>query len=334
MEKKENELIQLINQSGLQKEKTIQLGEQLSKFFNLAGEWDEKIEQIVVNDPNQTREMKVARETRLMLRQYRLDAQKLIKNNRDVLKEQMSDQILLDKLYLNAGKMISATFENLETKLEQKEKFAERWEAEQKQILRGERLSKLEQLTDNPTIYPVETMSEQQFNELLNGLKAQKEQKEYEAEQQRLRNEEIEFQNEMLRRQNALLNAGFQWTGSLFKFETIEIDPNTLTTLETSEFNSKFAEIQKEITNLLIQNHTGRRPEPEPIKPEPVKIVEPNPNPVFSVNQMEQKFKYIDAINKLKFEPFFGDMTFEMDLMEKFDGFKKWALSQIETNFK
>lgn len=331
-----NDLIQLIDQSGLAKEKTVQLGEQMSKFFNLASEWDDKIEQIVVTDPTQTREMKIARETRLMLRQYRLDAQKLIKNNRDVLKEQMSDQILLDKLYLNAGKMITATFENLETKLEQKEKFAERWENEQKQILRGERLSKLEPFTDNPTIYPVETMSEKQFNELLNGLKAQKEQKEYEAEQQRLRNEQIEFENEMLSRQNALLNAGFVWNGSVFHWENIQITPDQLTQYTTDEFNREFAKMENEIRAIIVQRTIQQQPEPEPepIKPEPVKIVEPKTQPVFSVDQMEQKFKYIKAVNDLRFEPFFGNMPFEMDLMDKFDGFKKWALGQIENEFK
>ena len=318
-----NELIRLIDQSGLAKEKTVQIGEQMSKFFNLACEWNDKIEQIIVTDPTQTREMKVARETRLMLRQYRLDAQKLIKQNRDILKEQMSDQILLDKLYLNAGKMITATFENLETKLEQKEKFAERWEMEQKQILRGERLSKLEPFTDTPTIYPVETMSEQQFNDLLNGLKTQHEHNQNEIK----RIEEINFQNEMLRRQNLLLNAGFQWTGSVFKFETLEITPEKLTGYTTDEFNKEFTETQQLINEILRSKQPTPAPEPTPAQ-EPVKTT------IDRVQPNKQKETYIKLINELTFQPFVGNMNLEIELMDKFEGFKKWALNQIEKEYK
>jgi hypothetical protein len=335
-----NDLIRLIDQSGLEKGKTVQLGEQMSKFFNLASEWDDKIEQIVVTDPTQTREMKVARETRLMLRQYRLDAQKLIKQNRDILKEQMSDQILLDKLYLNAGKMITATFENLETKLEQKEKFAERWENEQRAILRSERLSKLQPFTNDASIYPVETMTEIQFNELLNGIKSQFEHQERENERIAKERAEMEFQNELIRRQNELLKAGFIWTGYVFKFETLEITPDRIKEMKTIDFNNELfetkqliAEIQKkkiESVSVKIEN--------APEQPDPTKhfntIAQPIKYNSENDKDPDQKTNYLNLIKGLKFECFGGNMPLDLDLVDKFNGFKNWAIKRIENEYK
>jgi hypothetical protein len=349
MEKQgKEELIVLIDQSGLTREKTSIIAENLSKFFDTASEWAEKIDQIVVNDPTQTREMKVARETRLMLRQYRLDAQKLIKQNRDILKEQMSDQILMDKLYMNAGKMISATFENLETKLEQKEKFAERWENEQRAILRSERLSKLQPFTNDASIYPVEQMTEIQFNELLQGLKSQKEQKEYEAEQQRLRNEHIEFENEMIRRQNELLKLGYNWNGSEFEFQTRKITPDQITVMTINEFENELNATRKMIRELIEREKTPvQQPKLEliavnteqaqvmniTVKQQPkqeLELIAVN----IGVNKSNQKSNYIQYINNLRLDIFLGNMPLDMDLIDKFNGYKEWAIKRIENEYK
>lgn len=353
-----NELIQLIDQSGLAKEKTVQLGEQMTKFFNIAVDWNDKIEQIVITDPTQTKEMKVARETRLMLRQYRLDAQKLIKQNRDDLKQQMSDQILLDKLYLNAGKMISATFENLETKLEQKEKFAENWEREQRAIVRSERLSQLSEFTDNAELYAiaVENMTADQFNDYLNGIKIKRENEIKELENQRAEMEQQAIAIELKRRQSMLINNGFEWTGTVFKFETLELTPGDIKEMTTEKFDDamndaiklineirseqqrKIAEQQKEIEKLKNQqieysmsdgvgvSLIPKQPTPEPT-PEP-KLDQPTGQP--TPEQLKQQF--LEWIKQQRLTPCpFGNMSLEVDLINKFEAFKVWAVGQIKT---
>lgn len=355
----QNELIRLIDQSGLAKEKTVQLGENLTKFFNIAIDWNDKIDQIVITDPNQKSEMKVARETRLMLRQYRIDAQKLIKSNRDELKQQMSDQILLDKLYLNAGKMISATFENLETKLEQKEKFAENWEREQRAILRSERLSQLSEFTESGELYAiaVENMSADQFAEYLNGIKI-KRQNEIEREQQhRAELEQQSFAMELKRRQSLLINNGFEWTGNVFKFETLELTPENVKEMTTEKFDDAMNDAIKLIKDIRAeqqrkideQNRTIEQlkqgiqsinpeirdttPTPEPIQPEP------NPEPKFETTPIEpignsdQLFdEYMNWIKKQRMsEQPFGAMNLEIDLIDKFESYKVWAVKQIKT---
>ena len=339
----QNDLIRLIDQSGLTKEKTVQLGEQLSKFFNVAVDWNDKIDQIVITDPNQKSEMKVARETRLMLRQYRIDAQKLIKSNRDELKQQMADQILLDKLYLNAGKMISATFENLETKLEQKEKFAENWEREQRAILRSERLSQLSEFSDNVEIYPVETMSADQFNELLNGLKLKRENELIQAEQQRAEMAEQAFKMELKRRQSLLINNGFEWTGTVFKFETLELTPENVKEMTTEKFDDAMndaikliKEIRAEQQRKIDEQNREIEKLKQGIQAQPTP--EPNPEPKFEttpiepIGNSEQLFEsYMNWIKKQRLdEQPFGAMSLEIDLIDKFEAYKVWAVKQIK----
>lgn len=307
----------LVINSGLPAEKTQEIAENLSLFFNKASEWSEKINDIVITDPTQVREMKLARENRLMLRGYRLDAEKLIKEKRDVLKEKMSDDILFDKLLLNANKMIKATFENLETKLHEKEKFAERWEAEEKAKLRSERIIQLSKYSNDVSIYPVENMTIEQFEKLKNGLKLEFDQRQ---EKERIVAEHHAQQLELKRRQSELISAGFLWNGKDFVFMDVNISPNDIKTLTNEAFNTRLKEAKEIIQE--IKAEAKREPTPKTEAPEPTK---PKTN-------KEIKLEYLNAIYQLTIELPFGAVNVEDEIKEKFKGFKKWAKNLIMTN--
>lgn len=298
----------LVINSGLPAEKTQEIAENLSLFFNKASEWSEKINDIVITDPTQVREMKLARENRLMLRGYRLDAEKLIKEKRDILKEKMSDDILFDKLLLNANKMIKATFENLETKLHEKEKFAERWEAEEKAKLRSERIIQLSKYSNDVSIYPVENMTIEQFEKLKNGLKLEFDQRQ---EKERIEAEQQAQQTELKRRQTKLIEAGFLWNGKDFVFMEVTISPNDIKTLTNEAFNTRLKEAKEIIQEIKAEAKT------EPTKPKTNK---------------EIKLEYLNAIDQLTIELPFGAINVEDEIKEKFKGFKKWAKNLIMTN--
>jgi len=127
-----NELILLVESSGIEKTKGEIIAQTLGQFFAEAAKWNATIESLQITDPKQTGKMKMAREGRLTLKGKRLEAAKIVKSERERVKNLMADFTLEDKLWLKALQMIEATFENLEGKLEEKEKFAERWEAELK----------------------------------------------------------------------------------------------------------------------------------------------------------------------------------------------------------
>lgn len=168
------ELVRLIETSGVEKQKGIQITEALSAFFGKATEWNGTIEALVITKPDEVGKMKMAREGRLFLKNLRLDAEKLIKSERDRLKEAMSEYALEDKLWLKSGQMIETTFKNLEGKLEEKEKFAERWEENRKAELRAAREIELKPFSEFVSSgLNLGAMSEDDFQKTLAGAKLQ-----------------------------------------------------------------------------------------------------------------------------------------------------------------
>ena len=91
----------------------------------------------------------------------------------------MSNDVLEDTLWLKAGQMMEATFKNLETKLEEKEKFAERWEADRQEKLAAERMDILLPLGYNTSFgYNLGKFTEEAFIAIKLGLEAVKKKKE------------------------------------------------------------------------------------------------------------------------------------------------------------
>jgi len=179
-------------------------------FFDKTDEWDGIIKGLVITSIEDTGKMNMAREGRLTLKRYRLEAEKLVVAKRDAVKAAMADQVLEDKLWLKSWQMMEATFKNLETQLEEKEKFAERWEADMKEKLRAERLAQLEPLgyIDFGTGFRLSEIDEPTFQALKSGLekaKADKEEAERKAEEERIAREKeqerIRLENEQLKKE-------------------------------------------------------------------------------------------------------------------------------------
>lgn len=122
-----------------------------------------------VGGPEETGKMKMAKEGRLTLKNMRLEAEKIVKAKRDEVKYAMANFVLEDKLWLKAGQMMEATFKNLEIKLEEKEKFAERWKAEEKEKLKAERTLKLQPYLEFITLEFIDlvNMGDADFEKLL-----------------------------------------------------------------------------------------------------------------------------------------------------------------------
>lgn len=104
--------------------------------------------------------------------------------------------------YLKAGKFIDA-WKNVqafastgkEEQLAKIENHYEILEAERKEKLKAERLEQLSECCDTPEMYPVADMSDTAFQQLLNGLKVAKQQREEaerKAEEERIENERLD----------------------------------------------------------------------------------------------------------------------------------------------
>jgi len=128
----ENDLIVVVSETSVQQNVQLMLIERFTPFLNQAKEWKEKAESLVITDINQTREMKMAREARLALREIRINADK-------VRKELKEDSLNYGRAVQGVYNVIEAAILPIESHLENQEKFKELYELEKREKLRIER---------------------------------------------------------------------------------------------------------------------------------------------------------------------------------------------------
>lgn len=198
-----NELAKVINESGVEQSTALTLQNSFLPFFERAREWKEKAESLVVTDASQLREMKMAREARLALRDIRIEADK----TRKALKE---DSIRYGKAVQGVYNVIEYLIVPIEKHLEDQEKFAERLEEKRIAALHEERLEALRPYMEFvPYALNYGTLTEEAWLKVYNGAKMQHEAKieaERKAEQERIEREKAEAaERERVRQENERL---------------------------------------------------------------------------------------------------------------------------------
>jgi type IV secretory pathway VirB10-like protein len=198
-----NQLVKVIDESGVEKQTAVILQESFMPFFQKANEWSEKAKTLIVTDVSQTREMAMARQARLALREIRIEADKV----RKTLKE---DSLRYGRAVQGVYNVIEYLIKPTEEYLEQQEKFVELQEAKRKAELKAVREMELQPLIEFvPYGINLSDMAEPDYQKLLNGAKLQMQQKieeearEKAAEEARIKAEKEE--QERIRQENERL---------------------------------------------------------------------------------------------------------------------------------
>ena len=255
-----NDFEVLVVNSGLPEEKRPEIIKSLEKFFKEASKWDKTIATLVINSPEQIADMKVAGSTRLALKAMRGEAKEFIADKRANVQARMLNDKLEDTLWLKSWQMIEATFKNLESKCQEKELFAERWEAQEKEKRRTERIEKLAPFVEDVSIYNVGDLSEPAFNDLLEGSKMLHEKKQQkiaddlkkQEEEKRLADEKIRTDKLANGRRLELLKFGYDYEADdLGKLEETEYQKVVTSAIKVQEDKAKEIEDAK-IKSALI----------------------------------------------------------------------------------
>lgn len=128
-----------------------------------------------VTDISQTSEMKLARATRLTLRELRI----AVEHRR----KELGEYHLRETQRINAGaKTLKDLIEPLEERLLEQEEFAERKAAKERVDRNTARLTELRPFVTDPSVYNLADMAEQDYQELLAMCKTMTEQKRIAAE--------------------------------------------------------------------------------------------------------------------------------------------------------
>jgi len=168
------ELVSLVQGSGLEVSKQNEIAATLSSFFAYAATWTKTVDDLVITSPTETGKMGMARTGRLDLRAKRLEAEKLVEAKRNSVKAAKSAFDLEDTLWLKAGQMMVAQFKHLEGQLEEKEKFAERYEAAERARIAAERREVLGPLGFNDPSIDLGTLSPQIYEAIKANLEKEK----------------------------------------------------------------------------------------------------------------------------------------------------------------
>jgi len=163
-------------------------------YFTQADEWRQKALSIQITRPDQVREMKLARETRLALREIRINAEK----TRKALKE---DSLRKGKAIDGIFNMLAFAVEPLEKHLLEQEQFIQRIEEERKAKLKAEREDALRPFAD-VSLYQLGEMDDATFANLLetNELAfAARQEASRKAEAERIERERIEAEEKARR---------------------------------------------------------------------------------------------------------------------------------------
>jgi len=168
------ELVTLVQGSGLPDTKQNEIAVTLSTFFEYAATWTKTVDDLKIESPTETGKMQMARAGRLDLRGKRLEAEKLVESKRQQVKAAKSAFDLEDTLWLKAGQMMVAQFKHLEGQLEEKEKFAERYEAAERAKLAAERREVLGPLGFNDPSIDLGTLSPQIYEAIKANLEKEK----------------------------------------------------------------------------------------------------------------------------------------------------------------
>jgi hypothetical protein len=132
-------------------------------------------ETLQVSDVSQVAEMKLARATRLTLRELRI----AIEHRR----KELGEYHLRETQRINAGaKTLKDLIEPLETRLLDQEQFVERVEAQRKEALKAARTIELSPYVTDLSLYSLADMPEGTYADLLAGSKAAVEARRMEAE--------------------------------------------------------------------------------------------------------------------------------------------------------
>ena len=193
----------IVSETGLEKETANAIIARFSQYMERIGEWEEKATALVVTDISQVDLMKQAREARLILKNIRVEADR-------VRKELKEDSLRYGKAVQRVYNEIEYRITPIEEHLLNQEKFAEYAERDRMNALRAMRQDELRPYQEYvPLSLDLATLSDEEYAKFCGMVQAQHaenlrhiaetEQKRKEAE------EAAEKERERLARENAAL---------------------------------------------------------------------------------------------------------------------------------
>ena len=331
-------------------EKRNEVQEVLNSVFNGVSKMREQLDSVSVADENDKVNMKLANTIRLGVRQVRLSAEKTFDAKREEVQQQMLSYKTEDSLWLKAKQTMQILTKEIEENARWKEETKERFDKEQKELNTQQRMLKVAKFAPEMLRSEFENMSDETFVMFYNGLEKsyndaieaqrleaerienerleeieRQKQLAIEAEKARVENERLQAQlkkerEEAESKQKAIEE---QAKAEKAKQDAIIADQKRLAEIEAKKQADIIAQQQAEIKAKADAELKAKQ--------------EREANELKAKQEAEKLSKApIKKQLKVWIETFtYGtppeNETFSNTILLKFQGFKDWALQQIET---
>lgn len=204
-----NEVAQIAENVSLEKRTEVQ--NVLNHVFNGVSKMRAQLDNIVVEDENDKVNMKLANTVRLGVRQERLNAEKTFDAKRAEVQAEMLSFKTEDQLWLKAKQTMQILTKEIEENARWKEETKQRFDAEQKELIVQQRMSKVIVIAPDILRSEIENMSDESFDLFFSGIEKKYNDKieaEKKIEAERIAREKAEAdERERMRVENEKLKA-------------------------------------------------------------------------------------------------------------------------------
>lgn len=326
---------------GVSVEKRNEVQTVLNHVFNGVTKMREQLDAVNVEDEDDKASMKVANAIRLNVREVRLNAEKTFDAKRSEVQSQMLSFKTEDALWLKAKQTMQILTKEIEEIAKWKEKTKERADAQRKEEKVQERISDVAKFNPELTRSEFESMSDESFDFFLKGIEKQyneriEAEKKAEAdrlaaiEADRLERERIKAENERLQREAEEKEKQLQAERMKAQREAQREAEKQASILAAEKAEAKRIQDLKDAENERLQKELRAKQDAEKA------IEDARIASEAKAKQDAAKAAKAPIKNKLTIWvdsfaiPEFEENATAQEIKAKFDGFKKWAQSEIQ----
>lgn len=331
----------------------------LNQIFAGTSDWEKQVDAIDVKGITDVMSIRLADAARKNVKSARLTAEKVFDAKREEVQQKKSEYDLEDKLWLKSKQIMQIKFKAIEEKAEWKARFVERHEAEQKELRAQIRIEKVSKFNPELNRSEFENMSDEMFSIFLSGIeksfndkieaarKAEEERiaKEKAAEEERQRmiaeNERLKAEREAKEKELAEQKAKADKERKLAEAKEAELKANAEKDRKDAE--AKAAKLKAESDAKLKAEREAK----EKIEAELKAKQQDEEKRLKEIEYAERKKKedeakaakapkkqklnvWIDSVSLVAPVGLESD-PLSKEIIEKFNGFKSWAKSKIES---
>jgi len=355
--KEVSELAVRVNQ-----EKQKEVSDILEKIFTETANWEKQVDGIEVKGIEDKMSIQLADTARKNIKTARLAAEKVFDAKREDVQHRMLDYKLEDSLWLKAKQIMQLKTKAIEEKAEWKAKYVERFEKEQKELKIQLRLERLKEFSNEITSAQIEYLTDDMFEVFFNGIKNSyfdKIEAEKLAEQERVKKQMLDELEQT--RKNDIAQYAMFTKGQSYDLRNMSSDDfNALIEglkaklagyqLEQDKIRQENERLKLEADKAKViadkieaENKVKLKAEQEARAKLEAQIKAKEEAEAKIKLEEEAKLRWQSELNKKqRLSNWINELTIQappnmqndqdvLDIISKFDGFKKWAKNKVET---